>query len=144
MSTTAAKCLVLQGCWEAMQTGLVFQSPVKIVPPRPEQVFPKHPRNRSGRSLSPALKGLVLIFCASGVLLSTGGHRGGGYGCFKCHFAFRHSACMLKTQDSWISNILCQTRYGKRQNSGLRRLWIEPQNFGISHANERHLALFSL
>lgn len=59
-----------------MKKGLVFETIVKRVPlrlPRPKQVFLKHPRNGSGKSLSPALKSRFLIFCASGMFPSTSG-----------------------------------------------------------------------
>ena len=64
---TIGKGPASRGCWRAVKKGLVFETPVTIVPPRPKQVFLKHPRNRSGTSLSPVLKSGFLIFCASGV-----------------------------------------------------------------------------
>lgn len=90
------KMPALQGCWRAMKTGLVFETTVKIVPPRAKQVFPEHLRNRSGKSLSPALKGKFLIFHAPGILPSSSGHRCSGYRCFKCHLAFLTSSLYVK------------------------------------------------
>lgn len=68
--------------------GLVSETAVEIVPQRPKQVFSKHPRNRSGESLSPLIqgdwKGKSLIFHASDIFPSSNGRRG----CFKCHLDF--------------------------------------------------------
>lgn len=57
-----------------MKTGLVFETTGKIVPARPKQVFPEHPRNRSGKSLGPPLESKFLIFSVSGASPSTNGH----------------------------------------------------------------------
>lgn len=71
---TIEKWPALQGCWKTVKTGLVFETTSKIVSPRPKQVFPEHPRNRSGKSLSPPLESKFLIFSVSGVSPSTNGH----------------------------------------------------------------------
>lgn len=124
--------------------GLVFETTVEIVPQRPKQVFSKHPRNRSGESLSPPLKGKSLVFHASGIFPSSSGHRGSWYGCFKCHLDFLIS-CMYAERVGLL-HLECLLPNSVLQESEfrLRRLMIEPHNFGISHANESHLVLFSL
>lgn len=102
-----------------MKKGLVFEIPFKIVPPRPEQVFLKHPRNSSGKSLSPALKSEFLIFWASGVFPSTSGAVVANRDAINVTLLFWYSAFMSKAQKSWIYNVLCQTIYFESRNSGL-------------------------